>query len=50
MEQYEIFTEDFKREFNESKYHYSDEFLFAQIQQLREEVETLKRQLENDGR
>lgn len=49
MEQYKEAVE-FKKAFNESKYHYSDEFLFDQIQILRNEVETLKKQLESDGR
>lgn len=50
MEQYKEITEEFKKEFSESKYHYSDEFLFAQILDLKTQVETLKKQLENDGR
>lgn len=50
MEQFKEITEEFKKEFNESKYHYSDEFLFAEILNLKNEVETLKHRLESDGR
>lgn len=50
MEQYKEVTEEFKKEFSESKYHYSDEFLFAEIINLKNEINTLKSRLENDGR
>ena len=50
MEQYKEITEEFKKEFSESKYHYSDEFLFAEILSLKNEVETLKKKLDDDRR
>lgn len=50
MEQYKEVTEEFKKEFSESKYHYSDEFLFAEIINLKNEINTLKNRLESDGR
>lgn len=49
MEQYKEAVE-FKKAFNESSYHYSDEFLFDQIQSLKKEIDALKNRLENDGR
>lgn len=49
MEQYKEVTE-FKKAFNESKYQYSDEFLFDQIQTLRDEVHSLKQKIENNRR
>lgn len=50
MEQFKEVTEEFKKEFSESKYHYSDEFLFAEIINLKNEINTLKSRLESDGR
>ena len=50
MEQYKEVTEEFKKEFSESKYHYSYEFLFAEIINLKNEINTLKNRLESDGR
>lgn len=49
MEEYKEATE-FKKAFNESEYRYSDEFLFDQIQTLKNEIYTLKQKIEGDGK
>lgn len=50
MDKVEVYTNEFKSNFKESKYHYSDEFLYGLISELREEVDTLKKRLESDGK
>lgn len=49
MEKYKEAVE-FKKSLSESKYQYSDEFLFEQIQLLKNEVDALKNRLDSDGR
>lgn len=43
-------SENFKEEFDNSGYGYSDEYLFEMIKNLKNEIDTLKDRLENDGR
>lgn len=43
-------SEKFSDEFKDSGYQFSDEFLFEEIQKLREEVSRLKNKLESDGK
>ena len=50
MEQYKEVSEEFKKEFSKSNYNFSDEFLFAEIRNLKNEINTLKNRLESDGR
>lgn len=50
MEQYQEITEDFRKEFKESSYKYSDEFLYGLIAELTERVEYLEKKYESDGK
>lgn len=50
MEKVEVYTNEFKSAFKDSEYHYSDEFLYGLISELKERIDVLEKRLESDGK